>query len=115
VGGFWEFQPGNPENNYYYETYNLGVKSVAQATGDVNVFPVPAQNVMNIGVNWTVPQTATVTIYNVTGTIIRQWSTPESTQYSTTIPVNNIAAGTYMVAVTGADGSRIVKQIAVVH
>jgi len=115
VGGFWEFQPGNPEYNYYYETYNLGVKNVAQANGNVSVFPIPAQNVMNISVNWNMPQTSTVVIYDIKGSIIRQWSTPESTQYSTTIPVNNIAAGTYMVAVTGADGTRIVKQISVVH
>ena len=116
AGGFWEFQPGNPEYNYYYQTVSTsGIKNVAENTGSVNVFPVPAQNVMNLNITWNEPQIATVAIYDMSGRIIRQWTTNQTAQYSSTVPVNNLAAGNYIISVTGNDGSAIQKQISIVH
>ncbi len=114
VAGFWEHANGDPAANYYYETYTTtGVNNVV-ANGEVSIFPVPAQNMLNIKLNWNEAQAFTVTIIDMNGSVVRQWSVAPTAQYNTSVPVQNFATGNYVVKITGAN-SQIVKQIVVAH
>ncbi|MES2701265.1 MAG: T9SS type A sorting domain-containing protein [Bacteroidota bacterium] len=114
--GLWEFASGDPMNRYYYATYTTAsVTAVANNGGEANVYPVPAQGMLNIDLTWKQAQSATITIVDVQGRVIRNWETTEGTQYHSSIAVDNFAAGTYMILINGTTEGRIVKQLVVAH
>ena len=115
IAGFYEYANGDPMANYYYQTYApAGINSVVAANGDVNIFPNPAQNTVNIRLNWNEAQASTISIFDMNGRIVRQWSVPSTTQYNTSISVDGFAAGNYVVKISGTQG-QIVKQIVIAH
>ena len=117
IVGTFEFALGDPMSNYYYETYtpsNVSVKNVAGNTSEVNIYPVPAQNMLHVDLNWNEAQAATITIYDVQGRIMRQWDAPNGTQYYSAVSVDNLATGTYFVKINGTQ-VQIVKQFVIAH
>ena len=115
VGVGWEFALGDPAAFYYYGTYTAtSVKNVANNVGNVNVYPVPAQNIVNIDLNWAVAQSATISVYDMNGKQVSKLDAPMGAQYHGTLSVNNLADGMYVIRIEGTQG-QIVKQIVVAH
>ncbi len=114
VAGFWEHANGDRAANYYYETYTSTAVNNVTANGEVNIFPNPAQNVVNFKLNWNEAQAFTVSIFDMNGSVVRQWSVPSTASYTASIPVQNFATGNYVVKINGTNG-QIVKQIVVAH
>lgn len=113
----FEFAAGDPRHNYYYGTYNPGevsVKNVSDNGGSANVYPVPAQNIINVDLKWDAVQSADLVIYDAQGKVVRHWATPAATQYTSSVSVDNMADGLYFLSITGAQG-KIVKQIVIAH
>lgn len=115
LAGFWEFVNGDLMKRYYYEPYfPESVEGIAGANGEANIFPVPAQNLVNISLKWNAPQAFTITVCDINGSVVKHWSVPATAQYSTSLMVDNLAEGNYLVRINGTEG-QIVKQIVVVH
>ena len=114
VAGFYEHANGDPAANYYYATYTTSGVNDVNANGTVNIFPIPAQNTVNIKLNWNEAQAFTVTISDINGRVVRQWSVPSTTQYTTSVAVDGFATGNYIVKINGTK-AQIVKQIVVAH
>ncbi len=114
VLGFPEYAYGDPRANYYYTGYSVGVKELNPANGEVNVYPNPAQDVVNINVKWNEAQAFTVSIFNMNGAVVRQWAVPSTSTYSAGIPVENLATGSYIVKIAGGK-DQITRQIVVAH
>ena len=113
--GAYQYASGDPLDNYYYQLYSAAsVKSITGAGGEANIYPVPAQNMLHVDLNWNEAQSATITILDMTGSIVRQWNAPSGLQYNSAVSVNNLATGMYIVKITGEKG-QIVKQIIVAH
>ncbi len=112
--GFPEYAYGDPMARYYYESYTVGVNDVAAANGEVNIFPNPAQNLININLKWNNAQAFTVSIFNMNGAIVRQWNVASTAAYTTSIPTESLATGTYVVRISGAEG-QISRQVVVAH
>ena len=113
----WEFANGNPQAFYYYGPYTpavTSVKNVVNNGGEANIYPVPAQSTLNIELTWTVPQTATIAIYDITGRQLNTLTAPMGTQFNGTLSVSNLADGMYVIRIDGTQG-QIVKQIVVAH
>ena len=114
VGVGWEFALGDPAAYYYYDTYSTSlVKNVVNG-GTVNVFPVPAQNMLHIDLNWNEAQSATISIYDMNGREVSSTYAPFGAQYHGSVSVSNLANGMYTVTINGTQ-SQIVKQIVVAH
>ena len=114
VAGFWEYANGDMKSNYYYEDFSTtGVKNVA-ANGNVSIFPNPAQNMININLSWNQALAFTVTVLDMGGRVVRQWSVAATAQYSTSLSVNNFTAGNYIVKINGTSGE-FTQQIVVAH
>ena len=114
VAGFWEYAAGDMRNNYYYSSYVAGVNNVTAVNGDANIFPVPAQSNLNIDLKWNNAQSATITMVDMQGRVISTSVTPAVAHYTTTLSVDGLSAGMYILKIDGANGS-IVKQIVVAH
>lgn len=108
----WVNAFGDTKANYYYGAY-LAVKNVNNAGGTANLFPVPAENMLNIELNWQTAQASTIIITDMGGRAVKTVGAAAS-QKSVTISVADLSSGIYMVNINGANG-RIVKQIAVNH
>lgn len=118
LAGIFQFALGDPKANYYYETYttsnNTAVKHVTNTNGTANVYPVPAQNVLNVDLKWNQAQAAVISICDVAGRVVAQMNVPVANTFSGSIPVANLANGTYIVRIDGTNG-QVVKQIVVSH
>jgi hypothetical protein len=90
------------------------VKNVSANGGEANVYPVPAQSVLNVDLKWDVAQTADITIFDAQGRVVRHWETPSSTSYTSSVSLDNMSAGVYFLSINGTEG-KIVKQIVVAH
>ena len=113
----WEFANGDPEAFYYYENYTpsaTSVKNVVNNGGDVNIYPNPAQNVLNVELTWTAAQSATISLYDMSGRQINTLTTPMGTQFNGALSVGNLADVIYVIRIDGTQG-QIVKQIVVAH
>jgi len=111
----FEFQLGDPMTNYYYSTYSTvsEVKNVVNNNGSANIFPVPAQNMLHIDLTWNEAQSATIAMYDMAGRMVTPvMNVPSGTEYHTSLSVNNLAAGNYVIRIDGQQG-QIVKQIVV--
>jgi hypothetical protein len=115
LAGFWEFALGDPMARYYYGSYNAAsVRNIANVGGEANVYPVPTQSTLHIDLKWNEAQSATISIVDMQGRVIRNWETTGGTQYHSAISVNDFAAGVYTIMINGTNG-RIVKQLVVTH
>ena len=113
----WQFASGDPASFYFYETYDpssTSVKNVANNFGSVNVFPVPAQNMLHVDLNWNEAQSATIGLYDMSGKQISNLNVPFGSKFNGSIPVNNLANGMYVIKISGTQG-QIVKQVVVAH
>ncbi len=110
----WAYAFGDTKSVYYYGAYVNAVYNVSNTGGDASVYPVPAQNTLNIDLKWNEAQAATVAICDMQGKVVDQWSTPSATQNHHSLNISNYAAGVYFVKIAGAEG-QIVKQIVVAH
>lgn len=108
----WVFAFGDTKANYYYGSY-VSVKDINNAGGTAKMFPVPAENILNVEFNWNKAQASTVAITDMAGHVVMTINVAAN-QKSLAIPVADLATGIYMVNIVGAEGS-IVKQIAVAH
>ncbi len=114
TSGLYQYASGDPMDNYRYELFNTtGLNNVA-AAGEVNVYPVPAANTVNIDLNWKDAQAADITIVDAKGSVVKHWNVAASVRATNTINVSNFAAGVYFVKINSAS-QQIVKQIVVAH
>ena len=115
--GLFESALNDPMHKFYYSTYSpsgITVKTALNNGGEANIYPVPAQNMLHVDLRWNEAQSATISIYDMQGRVVRQWNAPVGTQYNSAVSVDNLATGTYFVKILGTEG-QIVKQLVVAH
>ncbi|MBX2907522.1 MAG: T9SS type A sorting domain-containing protein [Taibaiella sp.] len=112
----WVKTTSDIANRMYYEEYGAGVgvgKDITKQI-DITVFPVPASYNLTVSANWGTPQTFSASITDMVGRTYTTWSGKTNGQYHETIPVNNLAAGNYILTVHTKQGN-VTKQFSVVR
>jgi len=105
-GGFWEFTINDFKRYYYYEEYTLGVKEIAVASaGNLNVYPNPANNIVNINMQWAKPQAFELLLVNNMGQVVRCYTENAQATYARSIPVSELQNGIYHVVLKGENSS----------
>lgn len=105
-------------NNFYLDNVNLssplGIKN-NKSLSNVKVYPNPANSQVNINVNLTATQKATVTLYNVMGQVVFTKNYDFNAGINTTtIPVDQLATGMYTVLISSATDGLYQTKISVV-
>jgi len=92
-------------NLYYYSTYNdptsvqpLGANNT---NGNLKLYPVPANNMLNIDLSWNNTQSSVIAIYDMTGRLWMQWQAENTSNYKHTVYISQLPAGNYIVKVRG--------------
>ena len=111
--GFWQHANGDPMAMYHYgPQWGLGVNNTNTATGTANIYPVPAQDMVSIDLNWNEAQPCTISIFDMAGRMVNSFDIASTKQYTTSVMTNSYPVGNYIVKVAGTNGS-ITKQIVI--
>jgi len=118
LGGYWNPADKDFQNRYYYDSgiyYDTStmVNNINNG-GTIKVYPIPANDIMNIDLNWDTPQSAVATICNMQGMLCRQWQIPASSSAYHSVPVAQLPAGSYILKITGEKG-QLTQRISIIH
>ena len=101
-GGSWMHRTGNPATVFYYEAnFPVNVAQLKQQGGTVQLYPVPANNTLNITINWKEAQPYTLTIADMQGRVNRQYNSQSTIE---TIDVSMLPEGVYNLILKGDKG-----------
>lgn len=115
TAGSWTNRTGNQRFHYYYEDYSPTAIPAAgiPAGGRLSLFPVPAQDELNISLNWEQAQAFSARITDLQGRVYRQWNHPSTAQYRQQIPTAGMSSGVYFLECRGAGGASLKQSFVV--
>ena len=99
---------------YYYELYTADVNNISTLPANVKLYPVPANNIMNLAVQWENAADFTVSITDINGRTVKSWSEKATPNYNRQIPVNDMPAGNYLITISNGSQTTT-KQFSVIH
>lgn len=117
VTEIWGYQGGDQKIEYYYELYTpeLNLKDIPKIeVADFKLYPVPANNTLNIEVKWAEAKDFYITITSLQGHPVSSWKANGAKHYITQIPLDNMANGNYFISINNGTGS-ITKQFTIVR
>lgn len=87
---------------YYYQLFfPVNVAQLPQQGGTLQLYPVPANNTLNVTINWDAPQPYNLTIADMQGRVTMQYNSNNANQ---TIDVSALPAGVYNIVLKGDKG-----------
>jgi hypothetical protein len=113
--GIWEVTTSDEKQYVYYEEYTVASVANTTAVNNFSVYPVPAQNVVTVEKTWAQPQDFTVSIIDLQGRTVRNYSEKATTNYSRNIDVNQLPAGNYVLKLSTKNGKVSYQQFTVIH
>jgi hypothetical protein len=112
TGSGWVRLQGQSLSYYYYEPYTpSGIANIAAAPS-VQIFPNPAQNMLNLDISWNEAQPFTIGLYDITGKQVWSKTCAATRQYHTAIPTSDLPAATYILKVSGR-GELVSKEVSI--
>lgn len=96
------YNDGNTLKRYYYGPAPVTVSSVQQ-NNSLLLYPVPATSYINLELHTATPQNLSVSITDMGGRTIKQWTEANVQHYKKFIPVTDIAPGNYTLQVIGKE------------
>lgn len=112
----FETTPGDYRDTYYYEEFSpAGIKENSDAKATVNLYPVPARDVLNITATMETAQAITISVSDIQGRVMQSVSLPSASSINTAISVANIPSGNYFIQLIGDKGAQLARQIIVAH
>jgi hypothetical protein len=108
----WEAKKGDFYNHYYYEFYSpTSVPELPKASDLFAVFPVPANNAVNIQLKKSTAEKYDGYIYDIQGKVVKTFKLSDSKE---TVPVENLPSGNYMIGVLYGN-KKIAQPLIVAH
>jgi len=106
----WQYSTDDYQLHLYYETYSpTGIHQLPQAGVAMRLYPIPAQDVLNIDMTWEKAQPYSLSVFDMQGRQLKSFSEPAATNVQKSIPVNDLPAGNYFIKISGTIGQHIEK------
>ncbi|MBK7764301.1 MAG: T9SS type A sorting domain-containing protein [Bacteroidetes bacterium] len=99
--------------DYHYASYTpQAVQESANIQSQVKVYPIPAQNKLNVNINRTESKSSILSICDVSGKILSTYTLPNTTSVQQELNITDLAAGIYLLTITGEENytTRFVKE-----
>lgn len=113
AGGFWQPSVTDYYHRYYYQIA-ASVAETPRVNGVINIFPVPANDLLNIDLKWDGEQSGTIAIYDITGKLWNQWKISKGSSYHNVFPVATLPAGDYVITVT-SENNKLSRVFTIAH
>ncbi|PZF71688.1 T9SS type A sorting domain-containing protein [Taibaiella soli] len=113
-GTAWNFATNDFTRNFYYENFvPTGIANLDKTPMFLNLYPSPATDVLNFGMNWEQPQQFNVAIYDMQGHVMKSWSENAVKTYNKQVALDGFNAGNYIVKMVAANGQQTTKMFTV--
>jgi hypothetical protein len=99
--GTWGLGTFARERFYYYEQYTNNIKTLSLNTSNVEIFPSPAKDNINVHVNFETPENFKVQVYDMQGRLVLQLGEKANKEYSRNIPLHELPSGNYILQIAG--------------
>lgn len=86
---------------YDYEQYVPASVAFLNTNRGCNVYPVPANNFINVEASFSKATMVQCEIVDMSGRCIRRWEVPFSDHFKTIVPVSDLSTGTYSLRING--------------
>lgn len=114
-GNAWSHTNNDEQIHYYYEYYDpTGIGNIADVTIDMNLYPVPASNSVNVSMKKEHSGDINISIVNMSGSIVYSNTQATYGDVNTSIDVSNLPAGNYMLHVSGEQVDAV-ERLVVMH
>ncbi len=115
LNGNWTTTTADYQIVWEYQTFFP--TAVYDLNNDVNtsVYPIPAEQSVNIALSWKNVQPFNIAIADMTGKTLKQWDESAIKEYHKNIPVDDMPSGNYFVVLTSKEGLRWTQKFQVAH
>lgn len=97
---------------YHYEPLPTSIKNV-RIINDVNIYPNPANGILNIDMPTDKYQEIRISVFNIMGTLIKQTFLDNTTTSKKQIPVSSLPVGQYILYLKADNGDEYYSKFAV--
>lgn len=112
-GDFWEKTTGSQKILFFYESYgNTGISHL-ENEAQLNIYPNPTANNLNVTIDWEKPTSSEITIYDITGRSRYTQAFAKAMQTQQQIDISHLPAGSYYLNIR-TDNSMMSKTFQVV-
>lgn len=111
----WGYNEFDQKFFYYYEGYTTSFKESVLPAAEVDLYPVPVNNSLNVRLRSREIQAYTCRIMDLQGRVMQQWNISPTNLYNGVIPVEGLTAGAYLIEFTGNKDRAFVKTFVVHH
>lgn len=116
-GSAWSYNIGQDiQTHYYYDLYadtSTAVNNVSNIAS-FDVYPMPAGTFFCLNIDWKNAQPFTVSLFDVTGRLVKQWSEKATANYHKTIPATDLHSGNYFIKINSST-EQLTRQINIIH
>ena len=98
-GEYWSPTSGNPKYLFYYEEYATTGLSHIDIQADLNIYPNPTSQLLNVAIDWKNPTNSILTIYDLSGRACYSQNLGKENQTRMQIDLSNFATGSYFLNV----------------
>ena len=115
LGDYWEKTTSSSQYRFFYETYegeNTGLANFDKNV-KVNIYPNPASTILNIAIDSKIPQSSTMTVYDITGRICMLHNLEKAEHVKIQIDISKLPTGSYYLKIANAQG-QIAKSFQIV-
>lgn len=117
----WEFWVSSAKkfipheiNNYYYEEYTASIQNTNPQKDIIQLYPIPAQNILQLEVYWGKTKNCHIAIYDIGGRVMKTWPIRQQKGFKEAIDLNDYSDGQYLVVVIAENGEKLSKSF-VIH
>jgi len=114
VNNGWKHVSGDISIHFYYEQYDPTSVNMFAENAEINVYPVPASDVLNVSLSIGDAQDINLSLIDMSGRVVYFKQAGAKLNYKQAIPVNNLPAGNYILAVQGTYAG-ITRKVMVSH
>lgn len=94
-GQKWVYKSGDISIHYYYQVYYPTDVRALATTQNLNVYPIPASDILHISANWNESAEFTVSLIDVSGRVVYHQTEKATSKYQGSIAVSAIPSGNY--------------------
>lgn len=96
----WQHLTGDFTIKYYYEQYTPNSVAKFALDADLNIYPLPASDNINISAKWQESSEISVLLTDMAGRTVFHSKHQASNNYTQSIPVHNLPSGNYILSIS---------------
>jgi YD repeat-containing protein len=113
IGNFWYFRSEEQKRYYYYQEFTNSLQQNSIENSNLKLYPIPAKDLLNISLKLNHVDHLNCQIIDLQGRVIKQWKIENTKEYFTTIPIQNLQSGSYILRISDSNNKFIQEKFQV--